>query len=215
MTPWRDQWLAQVQHRMFTAAKKGTTGEIFIYEQIGESFWDGGGVTAKSFNETLRGLGDVTAIDLHINSPGGDVSEADAIYTALNAHSAKVNVYIDGLAASAASYIAMAGDTIAIAEHAKFMIHNAWGVAIGNAEEMRKLAGVLDKIDTTIRLIYQRRTGNSDKQLRDWMEAETWFTGQEAKASGFADKVIKAKEGASDSAFVDQMRMRVAVARAR
>jgi ATP-dependent Clp protease, protease subunit len=152
---------------------------------------------------------------LHINSPGGDVSEADAIYTALNAHQAKVNVYIDGLAASAASYIAMAGDTIAIAEHAKFMIHNAWGVAIGNAEEMRKLAGVLDKIDTTIRLIYQRRTGNSDKQLRDWMEAETWFTGQEAKASGFADKVIKAKEGASDSAFVDQMRMRVAVARAR
>ncbi len=221
---WHDRWdemggFAQLKDRRFAAAKTSDeTAEILIYEQIGESFWDDSGVGAKTFVETLRGLGNVSAINVRINSPGGDVFEADAIYSALVAHKATINVFIDGIAASAASYIAMAGDTIAIAEHAKFMIHNAWGIAIGNADEMRDTASLLDTIDGSIRLIYQARTNQSDKKLKDWMSAETWFVGQEAVDNGFADSVIAAKrpaESSADDGLLETMRMRVAMAMAK
>lgn len=205
-----------IPDRRYTCNKVNETGEIYIYEQIGEDWWSGGGITAKRFAEDLKALGDVKSIDLHINSPGGVIMEADAIYTALVQHKAKINVSIDGLAASAASYIAMAGDAIAIAEHAKFMIHNAWGLAIGNASELRKLADVLETLDSAIRLLYQRRTGNTDQQLKDWMAEEKWFVGQQAVDQKFADTLIKAKEAPKeDPADIHtMMRMRLDLAKA-
>lgn len=223
---WRARWeemggWENIPERIYQVKKKDDTAEILIYEQIGESWWDGGGVGAKKFAEDLKALGDVSSIDVRINSPGGDVFEGDAIYSALNNHKATINVFIDGVAASAASYIAMAGDTIAIAEHAKFMIHNAWGLAIGNAKEMRKTADVLATLDSAIQLIYQRRTNQTDKQLADWMDAETWFVGQQAIDNKFADTLIPAKTGKKDvgpemkngSDFAELMRMRLALAR--
>lgn len=219
---WRDRWEEQggfknIPDRRFEMKKQDDTAEILIFEQIGESWWDGSGVGAKRFNEDLKALGDVKSITVRINSPGGDVFEGDAIYTALNQHKAIINVVIEGIAASAASYIAMAGDTIAIAEHAKFMIHNAWGLAIGNANEMRKTADLLDTIDSGIRIIYQRRTNQDDKKLSDWMDAETWFVGQQAIDNKFADTLIPAKAGKKDDSseadIRDVMRMRLALAR--
>ena len=198
-TSWRDRWLdsggwATIPNRGFSAQAKDGKGEILIYEQIGLSWWDGSGISAKQFAESLKALGDVTTIDIRINSPGGDVSEADAIYSQLLQCNAKTNVFIDGLAASCASYIAMAGDTIAIAEHGKIMIHNAWGIVLGNAAELRKAADVLGVFDTAIRTIYVKRTGQSDSQIKNLMAEETWFVGQEAADNGFADSVILAKE---------------------
>ena len=210
MKTWRERWLdsygwASVPNRGFRAQAKDGKAEILIYEQIGQSWWDGSGVGAKQFTEELKALGDVTAIDLRINSPGGDVTEADAIYTQLTQHPATINVFIDGLAASAASYIAMAGDTIAIAEHAKFMIHNASGLAMGNADEFRKMAEILDVFDSSIRTIYQRRTALEESKIKDWMDAETWFTGQETVDEGFADSIMLAKSAPGDVVQVPPM----------
>lgn len=219
---WRHRWedmqgWKDIPNRGIHFAKKENSAEILIYEQIGVSWWDGTGVSAKEFVEQLRALGDVETIDLRINSPGGDVTEADAIYSSLAQHKATINVHIDGLAASAASYIAMAGDSIKIAEHAKFMIHNAWGIAIGNAVELRQTADVLDVIDGSIRLIYQRRTGQTDQKLKDWMEAETWFTAQETVDNKFATEVVPAKgdgkKNAADTSTMDLMRVRLAMAK--
>jgi ATP-dependent Clp protease, protease subunit len=217
---WRDRFEEQggwktIPNRGFSMKKADDKAEIFIYEQIGEDWWTGGGVTAKKFADDLKALGDVKSLDIRINSPGGDVWEANAIYTLLNQHKATKNVFIDGLAASAASYISMAGDTIAIAEHGQFMIHNAWGLAIGNANELRAMAGLLDGIDTSIRLIYQKRTGQSDQKLKDWMDAETWFSGKEAVDNGFATELMKAKEGEkkADDSVRELMRMRLELAR--
>jgi ATP-dependent Clp protease, protease subunit len=219
---WRDRFeqmggWATIPNRGFQMKKSGEKAEILIYEQIGMDFWTGGGVTAKQFAEDLKALGDVKELDIRINSPGGEVYEADAIYSQLNSHKATKNVFIDGLAASAASYIAMVGDSIKISEHAKFMIHNAWGLAIGNANDMEQTAGVLRALDASIRLIYQRRTGNTDKQLSDWMEAETWFSASEAVANKFADSLITAKGTENktvDASHLELMKMRLAVARA-
>lgn len=218
---WRDRWeeqngWADIPNRGYSAKKSGDAADILIYEQIGVSWWDGSGVSAKQFMEDLKLLGDVSALNVRINSPGGDVFEADAIYTALNTHKATVNVFIDGIAASAASYIAMAGDSIAIAEHAKFMIHNAWGLAMGNADEMRKTADLLDTIDGGIRLIYQRRTNQTDEKLKTMMSAETWLVGQQAVDERFADSLMPAKAAPEDKSdgFRDLMRMRMELARA-
>ncbi len=166
--------------------------EILIYEHIGEGFF-GGGVSAKKFIEDLKALGDIRTLNVRINSPGGDVFDATTIYNQLVQHKATVNIFIDGLAASAASYIAMAGDTIQIAENALFMIHNASGFAMGNAVDMRKMAELLDKVDSTIVTTYQRRTKQPENKLKAWMADETWFTGQEAVDNGFADSIMEAK----------------------
>ncbi len=218
---WRDRWeeqggFAQIANRGFSAKATKDIGEIMIYEQIGAGWWDGSGVTAKQFSDDLKAMGDVKTINVRINSPGGDVTEADAIYTSLVQHPATVNVFIDGIAASAASFIAMAGDSIAIAEHAKFMMHNAWGAGMGNADDFDALAATLRIFDTAIRGIYQKRSGKSDQQLRDWMKAETWMLGPEAKDNGFADTIIASKGKPEDIASVgviDLMRMRLALAR--
>ena len=143
-------------------------------------------VSSGKVMEALAAVPDAQSIEVYINSPGGDVFEAHAIYNALKEHPAPVNVHVRGLAASAASVIAMAGDTITMGQGAFIMIHNAWTIAMGNAGQLRDQAVLLDKIDGAMSGIYSARTGGDEKQIRKQMAAETWLTADEAVAGGFA-----------------------------
>ncbi len=181
--------LAEVsQFRRYEVKAKDKKAEIWIYQEIGP-YWDG--ISAKQFAEDLRNLGTLDEITLHINSPGGDVFDGIAIYNVLKQNQAKVTVYIDGLAASIASVIAMAGDRIVIASNAMMMIHPAWTIALGDAKEMRKTADMLDKVDASILTTYANRTGKDDAEIWDLMKAETWFTAQEALDNGFVDEIAE------------------------
>lgn len=168
-------------------AKAGTpkAAEITIFDEIG--FW---GVTAAAFLRELKALGDVETIDVLINSPGGSVFDGLAIYNALRQHKATVNVTVMGVAASAASFIAMAGDKITMPENAFLMVHNAMGGVFGNAQEIRDWADTLDKIGASLIGIYVARTGKSEADVKALLDAETWMTAKEALDLGFADEVI-------------------------
>lgn len=176
--------------------KGGGIGQIDLYGPIGQDFF-GDGISGASFAKQLKALGDVRTIEVHIDSPGGSVTDASAIYTLLSSHPATVNVQIDGLAASAASYIAMAGDSIAISEAGFFMIHEARGRAAGTGSDLRRAADTLDMVTGTIADIYVARTSTARKQIDSWMKAETWFTGREAFDAGFADRIIENKTAGS------------------
>jgi ATP-dependent Clp protease protease subunit len=186
--------------RGFITNKKGDTAEILLYDEIGANPWSGGGVGAKQFTEDLKALGDVKVLNIRINSPGGDVFEGNAIKTQLEQHPAVKNVFIDGLAASAASYIAMAGNTIEISNNAMLMIHNASGGVLGNAVDMRKMADLLEKLDGNIADMYARRTKQPVEAIRDWINAETWFTAAEAITNGFADSMMPEVSGEMEPA---------------
>ena len=173
--------------------KAGGAAEIYIYGPIGEDFF-GEGISAKNFAKELKALGKVSSIDLHIDSPGGSVTDARAIYTQLVEHRAEINVRIDGYAASAASFIAMAGDEIAIAEGGFMMIHEARGVVRGTAGDLRKAATLLDSINATIADTYVARSKQTKKKVLGWMADETWFDGRDAVASGFADRILENKK---------------------
>lgn len=181
-------------------AKAGKRAEIYLYGSIGED-WFGEGITAKSFSRDLKALGDIRDIELHIDSPGGSVTDARAIYTLLVEHKANVTVMIDGYAASAASYIAMAGDDIAIAEGGFFMIHEARGLVRGTSGDMRKAATLLETISATIADTYVARTGKTKSKVLEWMADETWFTGKEAVEHGFADRVLANKQLAAHCGY--------------
>ncbi len=163
--------------------KAGDVAEVYIYDEIG--YW---GVTAKDFVDELR---QVTAdrIELHINSPGGDAFDGIAIYQALKDHTAEVTATVDSLAASAASFIAMAGDRVVMTRNATMMIHDAFGLAAGNAADMRDMADRLDKISDNVADIYAQHAGGSVTSWRDAMRAETWYTADEAVTAGLADEV--------------------------
>lgn len=173
----------------FSIKAKGASADVYIYEDVGDSIF--GGVSAKRFAADLKAAGSISAINLHISSLGGDVHEGLAIYRLLVDHPAKVTSFIDGWAASVASVIAMAGETIKIAEAGAVMIHNAWGMAAGNAEDFRKLADMLEANSGAIADVYAARTGNEKKKITDWMTAETWFYGQDAVDKGFADEIME------------------------
>ena len=162
-------------------AAKGTA-DIYIYDEIG--FW---GITAQQFARDLKELGNITRINLHVSSDGGEVFDGRAIFTQLAQHPARITAYVDGLAASIASLIIMSANEIRVAEGSFIMIHNAWTVAVGNAADMRKKADLLDTVDASIRDTYERRTKNEADQIKAWMDEETWFTAQEAVDNGFAD----------------------------
>jgi ATP-dependent Clp endopeptidase proteolytic subunit ClpP len=160
--------------------------EILLYDEIG--FW---GVTAKEFVAALAGI-TANQITVRINSPGGDVFDGLAIYNALKAHPATIKTNVEGLAASAASFIALAGDTVNIAPAAFMMIHKAWGFAIGNADDFRDMVVTLDKIDGQLADIYAKKTGKTKDEMLALMKGEadgTWFTADEAKALGLVDAV--------------------------
>lgn len=161
--------------------------ELFIYGAIGD-FWGDDDVTPAAFVQALRGIS-ASTIDLHINSPGGYVFDGVAIHAALLNHAATVEVHIDGLAASAASFVAMAGDTISIEKPAKMMIHDARGLTIGNADDHHSAAAILDELSDTIAGIYADRAGGTVESWRDVMKAETWYSSAEAVAAGLADQV--------------------------
>ena len=167
---------------------KGNRGEIWIYDPIGEDFWSGG-VSAKQFQKELSGLGNVTTINVRINSPGGDVFDGFAIYNQLMAHPADIEVDVDGVAASIASIVAMAGNTIRMAKNSMMMIHNPQGIAVGDANEMERVKALLEQVKGNLITTYVDRTGNSKTDVSAWMDDETWFTAEAAVERGFADVV--------------------------
>jgi ATP-dependent Clp endopeptidase proteolytic subunit ClpP len=167
--------------------------EVLIYDEIG---WYG--ITATNFANDLKAI-DADAITVRLNSPGGDVYDGIAILNALRGHKAKITTVIDGLAASAASFIAMAGDEIVMNRNSELMIHDAWGVSIGNAADLAKAAADLDRISDNIASIYAERAGGTVEEWRLIMRAETWYSAQEAVDVGLADRVdAKAEEPAPD-----------------
>ena len=176
--------------------KAGETPKLYIYDEIG--YW---GDTAKALAEDLKGV-DADEIAVHLNSPGGDIFDGLAIYQALKDHKAKVTIRVDGLAASIASVIAMAGDRIVMAPKASMMIHDGWTMAVGNAAELRKTADLLDKQSGIIASVYADRSvlGYGTDHFRALMREETWFTAEEALEAGLIDE-IEGQESKKDEPF--------------
>lgn len=156
---------------------------LYIYDAIAGGGW---GVDPSDF---VRALSEIKTpvVNLRINSPGGDVFDARAIKTALAQHPSKVIAHVDGLAASAASFVMLAADEVRIAKGAFVMIHNAWAVAIGNAADMEATAGLLRQIDSTLVDDYAAATGQPKRDIKQWMADETWFNADRAVELGFAD----------------------------
>lgn len=153
------------------------------------------GISAKEFASALDDLGDdVTEIRLHINSPGGEVFEGVAILNALRNHKARVVAVVDGLAASAASFVAMGADEVVMGRNSELMIHDAWGIGLGNAEDMRDLADRLDHLSNNVASIYAEKAGGTTADWRAHMLAETWYSAEEAVAAGLADRIEKAQD---------------------
>ncbi len=169
------------------AETEETQATVYLHGVIG-GWW--GDIDETQFATTLASL-DVNEIHLRIDSPGGDVFAARSMMTAISQHKAKVIAHVDGLAASAATGICMACDEVEITQGAGFMIHNAWTIAIGNKADMQDTSNLLGKIDAGLVNDYARRTGRSADEITAWMDAETWFTADEAVDNGFADRVVE------------------------
>ncbi len=170
-------------------AKTETEAEIWIYEDIGDEWF--GGLSASQFVKDLKELGAVETITVHINSAGGNAFDGIAIYNVLKQHKARVVVHIDGLAASIASVIAMAGDEINIAENAMMMIHDGWVVAVGNADDLRAVADLLDKLSASIIKSYMTHASIDEEKIAELMAAETWMSSEEAIEYGLADQLTE------------------------
>lgn len=191
--PWRDARgrvlaLASAKKEWYSiknAATPDARSQVHIYDEIGFM-----GKTAHDFIQDLSGI--EGPIDLHLNSPGGEVFDGVAIYNTLLARE-DVDVYVDGIAASIASVIAMAGDRVFIAPTAQFMVHNAFAMACGDASSLREMADQLDRNTANIASIYAARTGQTTDHWIQMMDKESWFTGQEAVDAGLADQVVPTK----------------------
>lgn len=181
---------------MKTASDK--EADVLIYDAIG--YW---GVQAEQFAKDLQSL-KVETINLRINSPGGSVFDGIAMYNALVSHKARVVTHVEGFAASIASIIAMAGDEIVMHEGSTMMIHKPWTMAMGDANDFRKEAEVLDKLEGSLIDIYEGRTGKSREELQGMLEAETWFNAKEAVEAGFADKLLSRKPDEEPEDLLDR-----------
>jgi len=170
----------------YTIRAQTTGAEVVIYDEIGAY-----GVSAKGFLAELAALPDATPLVLRINSPGGSVFDAVAIYNALLRHSGAVTVWIDGIAASAASYIAMAGDEVVMPENAFLMIHDPAGMVMGSATDMRAMAEALDKIAGSLIRGYAAKSGKPDEDIAALMAAETWLDAKDALDLGLADRIAE------------------------
>jgi len=164
---------------------------ISMFDVIGEDWWSGGGVTAKKVAAQLRAIGD-RPVEVQINSPGGDMFEGIAIYNVLREHPQEITVKVMGMAASAASIIAMAGDRIEIGAASFIMIHNCWVLAIGNRHDMRETSEWLEPFDAAMVDVYAARSGQKADQVAKWMDAETYMSGKQAMDRGFADALLPA-----------------------
>jgi len=192
------------------ARANGQPAEILLYDEIG--FW---GITARDFATALRDVGDGD-LTLRINSPGGEVFDGLAIYNALRNHRGKVTAVVDGLAASAASFIALAASEVVMSETAFLMIHNSQGLAYGDRNTMSEMVAVMSKLDGQLANIYASKSGKPAEEIAALMDAETWFTSSEAVETGLADRVdagvaVTARAALKPGAFE---RMPVALAEA-
>lgn len=170
---------------------------ITMFESIGEDFWSGGGVTAKKVASQLRAIGD-RPVEVQINSRGGDMFEGLAIYNVLREHPQDVTIKVMGMAASAASIIAMAGDTVEIGAASFLMIHNCWVVAMGNRHDMLETAKFLEPFDQAMADVYAARSGQKAVDITSWMDAETFMSGSQAIERGFADALLAADAMTTD-----------------
>lgn len=190
-------------HIRINADASARSAEIKIYGDIGGGWWDEG-ITAESIAQQIDAL-DVDELNVRINSGGGLVFEGIAIYNAFARQNAHVIMHIDGIAASIASVIAMAGDEIRISEGSHLMIHKPWSGVMGDATAMRKEADVLDTLEAGLIDIYVARTDAKRKDVQAWVDSETWFLGQAAVDAGFADTMVpaKTKKKAASSALLN------------
>jgi ATP-dependent Clp protease protease subunit len=165
--------------------------DIYLYDVIGDDYFGDGAATAKGLRDELAKVEADEPIDLRINSPGGDVMQAVAMIELLAGHSGEVTAHIDGMAASAASFIAAWCPRVKMAKGGLYMIHDPWSVVVGGADAMRREAGVLDKVRENLAQQYAGRKACtlSLEEVLDLMAAETWYTAEEAKAAGFVDEI--------------------------
>jgi ATP-dependent protease ClpP protease subunit len=168
------------------SAEASDDSVIEIYETIGEDWWTGGGVTSKKISEQLRSIGKKD-VEIRVNSPGGDMFEGISIFNILQQHEKHVTVKVTGLAASAASLIAMAGDEVLMGSGSFLMLHRAWVVAMGNANDMMEVAQWLEPFDMALRDIYADRSGAKADDAMKWLDDETWFSAKQAIDAGLAD----------------------------
>lgn len=183
---------------MFKINNKAGVGEIYLYDEIG--MW---GISAADFQKELKVLDGVDTIKLYINSPGGDVYDGIAIANSLLKHPAKIEGEIDSLCASIATIISTSCDTLTIADNARYMIHNPWTVAFGEAKDFEKAANLLAKVKEDLITTYQRKVDKSDEELSQIMDDETWLSAEEAVEMGFVDSVT---EGLQLAAHYDVQR---------
>jgi ATP-dependent Clp protease, protease subunit len=173
----------------FTMKAEDKSAEIVIYDEIGKSFWDEDTVTAKQFVADLNAMAEVDTILLRINSPGGDVFDGVAIHNALKNHKATITAQVDGIAASAASFIAMAADKIVMPSNSFMLVHGASGFAMGGADDIRSLADDLDRIDKSLTATYAARAKTTQAKVKALMKEDRLMDADEAKSLGFADEV--------------------------
>jgi ATP-dependent Clp protease protease subunit len=178
--------------KCYDIQNKNETATIYVYEAIGED-WMGEGLTAKTFADDVSKIGNVKEINVRINSPGGNVWDARAMASTLRSHKAKKIVDIDGICASAATYLACVGDRVNIAADGVYMVHPPSGFSVGTANEMRKAADMLDVIQRGMVEIYTNRTRKTSLEIETWINAETWMDAQQAVANGFADATTEAR----------------------
>lgn len=176
-----------MNNKFFNVAKKDNTLTMTLYSEIGEGMF-GDGITPQQVTEALN-ADNYSDITLRLNSPGGDAFAGVAIYNILKACAKPINVIVDGMAASAASLIAMAGDTITMNSGSVMMIHNAMGMAIGDSNDMLKMADTLSKVTDSLADIYVGKTGLPKKEILDLMDEETWMNADEAVSNKFATAV--------------------------
>lgn len=199
--------LARNRHKGTFSAEQSEDGEratLYLYDAIVDSddeaeFW--GGVSPQAFVKTLNSI-QAPEIHLRVNSPGGSVFAARAMEQALREHDARIVSHVDGLAASAASFLVVgASDEIVMAHGAFNMIHKAWTIAWGNADNLLHVAGLLEQLDDTLVATYAERTGQSAADIAQWMRDETWFDAERAVELGFADRVAESKPRSKASAL--------------
>ncbi len=178
-------------------AAANKSGDVYVYGSITSYKWDDSDVTAKSFKDDLDALGDIDTLNLYVNSPGGSVFTAQAIHSILKRHTAEKNAYVDGLAASAASFLIMAADKILIPSNATIMVHKPSNGAWGNANDLRKTADLLDKVEEGMIEAYMSHVKITNDKLKELLDAETWLTAKEAVEYGFADELIAEKQVAA------------------
>ncbi|RSV41525.1 Clp protease ClpP [Sphingomonas sp. ABOLE] len=187
-----DRWSEDAAGIRPAALEQGDA-TITMFDVIGEDWWTGGGVTAKKVAAQLRAIGN-RPVEVQVNSGGGDMFEGLAIYNVLREHPAEVTVKVMGMAASAASIIAMAGDRVEIGAASFVMIHNCWVVASGNRHDMAEVAAFLTPFDQAMADVYAQRTGKAAAEITKWMDAETYMSGSTAIDRGFADALLSADQ---------------------